>query len=155
MSVLLLCPHVTEGKRELSEVSFITALILFMRAPWLDHLVTEPNLGLLPSLTAKPIYCLQVVVKESTTFTEGHQARRTGSSCSKDPDSLMAFREGFLKATFEVRFAGCVIFSWLVGGKVTRWYFGNLNHQPLVPTRLWSTCLWSACSHPPPPGEGS
>ena len=31
-------------------------------------------------------------------FTEGCTSKRTGSSCSKDRNSLMVFREGFLKA---------------------------------------------------------
>ena len=34
------------------------------------------------------------MVKESTVFMVGHQARRMGSSCSKDPNSPVAFREG-------------------------------------------------------------
>ena len=38
------------------------------------------------------------------------QARRTGGSCSKDPNSLIVFREEFLKATFGVRGVGCVTF---------------------------------------------
>ena len=82
----------------------------------------------------------------------GHQTRNTGSSCSKDPNSLMTFRESFLKATFGVRAEGCMTFFWLVGGEVTGWCFRNLNHQPLVPANLGSKCLWLACSHHPPPG---
>lgn len=36
----LLCPHMAEGGRDISGVSFIRALILFMRAvsPWLSHI---------------------------------------------------------------------------------------------------------------------
>ena len=51
---------------------------------------------------------------------------------------------------------GCRVHDfWLVGGEVTGWYFGNLNHQPpgLVQSEVW--CLWSACSHHPQPGWGS
>ena len=47
------------------------------------------------------------------------QAKRTGGWCSKNPNSLMAFREDFLKAKFGVRAAGRVTFFWLVGGEVT------------------------------------
>ena len=90
--------------------------------------VTEPNLGPLTHHAAKPIYWHWVVVKYSIYCR--HQARRTGSSCSKDPNSLMAFREGFLKATFGVRAAGCMTVFWLVGSEVTGWCFRSLNHQP-------------------------
>ena len=38
------------------------------------------------------------------------QAKRTGGWCSKNPNSLMAFREDFLKAKFGVRAAGRVTF---------------------------------------------
>jgi len=33
---------------------------------------------------------------------------------------------------------------WLVDGEVTKWCFGNLNHQPSAD--LGPTCWWSACS---------
>ena len=47
-------------------------------------------------------------MKENTAFIAGHQARRMGSSCSKDLHSLMAFSRGsfliffvyFLKFSF-------------------------------------------------------
>ena len=43
------------------------------------------------------------------------QARRMGSSCSKDPNSLTAFSEGFLEATLDVRVAACRLSSdWLM-----------------------------------------
>ena len=48
----------------------------------------------------------------------------------KRPKLPMAFREGFLKATFGVRVAGYTTFFRLVGGEVTGWCFRNLNHQP-------------------------
>ena len=51
---------------------------------------------------AKPIYCQHVVVKESTAFIIGHQARRTGSSYSKDPNSPIPSREGFIKTLWRV-----------------------------------------------------
>lgn len=40
----------------------------------------------------KPIYCHMVVMKERTVYCR-HQARRMGHSCSKDLNSLKAFRE--------------------------------------------------------------
>ena len=53
-----------------------------------------------------------------------------GGSCSKESNSLMAFREGFLKATFGVRVAGCMTFFQVVCGEVIGWCYRNLNHQP-------------------------
>ena len=38
------------------------------------------------------------------------QARRTGGSCSKNPNSLMVFREEFLNVIFRLRAAGCMTF---------------------------------------------
>ena len=55
--------------------------------------ITEPNLHLLLQHATKPSYCCHVVVKENILFIRGHQARRMGSSSSKDLNSLM---EGFL-----------------------------------------------------------
>ena len=56
--------------------------------------------------------------------------RRTGGSCSEDLNSLVAVREGLLKATFGVRVVGGVTFFRLVGGEVTGWCSRNLNHRP-------------------------
>ena len=39
-----------------------------------------------------------------------HQAKSIGSSCSKVPNSPMAFREGLLKATFGMRGGGSMTF---------------------------------------------
>ena len=62
----------------------------------LGESVYEPNMGPLAWCTAKPIYWHQVVGKESTAFI----ARRTSHSCSKDPNSPMTLREGFLKTVW-------------------------------------------------------
>ena len=91
--------------------------------------VIKLNLGLLASLAAQPI-CWHQVVVEGTAFIARYQAWRVGSLRSRDPNSPMAFREGFFKATFGVRAVRCIIFFWLVGAEVTGWYFRNLNHQP-------------------------
>ena len=40
--------------------------------------------------------------------------RSMGSSCSKDPNSLMAFREEFLKDDVRERVPGCAISSCTV-----------------------------------------
>ena len=62
--------------------------------------------------------CLQ----QSKGLFAGCQARRTGNSCSKDPNSPMAFRQGFLKTVIGERVVGCVTSSWtlfwLVGNSV-------------------------------------
>ena len=116
-----------------------------------SNFVTKLNLGLLTCHTAKPIYWHWVVIKEIKVFISGCQARRMGSSCSKDLNSLMAFREGFLKATFRVRVAAHGLSSdWLV----VRWQgdvSGILTINLPVPTSLGSTVLVSVRS-PPPPG---
>ena len=77
--------------------------------------------------------------KKSQRLFQG-QARRIGSSCSKDLNSLMVFKEGFLKAALGVRVVGCLIslwtFFWLVGAEVTQRYFRWQHHQPSGPN--WS-----------------
>ena len=52
----------------------------------------------------------------------------------KRPNSLMVFRELLIKATFEVRAAGCMTFFWLFGSEIT----GILTVNLLVPTSLGS-----------------
>ena len=111
-------------------------------------------LGLLLSQTRKPIYWHWVVVKKSAAFVAGHpawrQARRTGSSCSKDPNSLMAFRGGFLKARWGRGLRGV----WSIHIHPSDWLVvreqddvsGILIISLLVPTSLGSTCWWSAGS---------
>ena len=66
--------------------------------------VTEPNLG---PPTMKQNQSTDCLMKKqfSREPIAGIQSRKTGSSCSKDPDSQMAFRGGFIKATFAVRVA--------------------------------------------------
>ena len=64
--------------------------------------------------------------------------RRTGSSCSKDLNSLVAFREEFLKAIYRIRIARYLTFL-LVGDKVN-WgdILGVSIINLLVPTSLES-----------------
>ena len=45
-----------------------------------------------------------------------HQARITGSSCSKDPNSQMAFRKGILKAVGREEAAEYVISLFIILG---------------------------------------
>lgn len=108
------------------------------------------NLGSTCPSCSKDNLLTLVVVKESKVLIARHQAKTKDSSCSKDQNSLMAFREVFLKATLGVWVSGCLISSWtlfwLVGGEVTGWSFKNLNHQPLVPMSSESVYLWSAVS---------
>ena len=49
-------------------------------------------------------------MKENTAFTAGHQARRMGSSCSKDLHSLMAFSGGSFLIFFVYFFK--IYFNW-------------------------------------------
>ena len=48
-----------------------------------------------------------------------HQARRMGSSCSKDLNSMMAFREGFLKT---VEGEGCGMHNQLKDILLIGWW---------------------------------
>lgn len=93
--------------------------------------VTEPNLGQFTWCTAKPIYWCGVVGKLLAKYPTGGQARRMGSSCSKDLNSLMVFGQGFLKTKWVAR---CMISLgtsfWLVGSEIMAWCFGNLSYQP-------------------------
>ena len=87
------------------------------------------KLGSLRPCTVKPIYWHQVVGKESAAFIAGSQARRNGSSSSKDPNSPVAFREGFLKARWGRGLQGAwsapaQFLDWLA----SRWSFKH--HQP-------------------------
>ena len=80
------------------------------------------------------------------------QARRMGSSCSKDLNPLMAFREGFLKATLlGLKVVGCMISSWTFFELVVVRSLGGILEvniiNLLVPTSLGSTCLWAECSY--------
>ena len=99
-----------------------------------SHNVTEANMDPLTQCIAKYIYRYQAVVKESTAFVARHsmwgQAKITGSSCSKDPNAPVVFREGFLKGDRGV----CDQFMWsfwLTGGEVMV-VFGSQHHQPSV-----------------------
>lgn len=66
--------------------------------------------------TAKPIYWRPWWRRNVPCLWQGWcQARRMGSSCSEDSNSLMAFREWFLKATFKLRIvASGFSFDWWV-----------------------------------------
>ena len=55
------------------------------------------------------------------------QARRMGSSCSKDANSLMVFKEEFLKENFVNVGWGVCDFLLMVGGEITGWHVRNHN----------------------------
>ena len=58
------------------------------------------------------------------------QARRTGSSCSKDLNSPVDFKEeGFIGNVCEEGCRVCTLL-WLVDGEVTGWCSRNLDHRP-------------------------
>ena len=113
------------------------------------QVLTKPNLGPLTQGTAKPIYWHWIVVKESTVFAAGCQARRIRSACSKDPGFQgRVFKDNVWDESCRVH-GQLVKFLWLVCCEVTRWCFGSLNHRLPAPV-----CLWSACSHHPSSGWG-
>ena len=79
----------------------------------------------------KPCCWHWVVVKESSAFVAGYQARRTDSSCSEDLNSVMAFREGVLKAVWgrgpqSMWSAYAQFLDWLA------WRWNLKHHQPFA-----------------------
>ena len=102
-------------------------------------LVTELNLSPLTWCTAKPISKHWIVMKERTVVIARNptwdKPRRMGSSCSKDLNSSMAFRERLLKAKWGRGSQG----AWLVCGQSSQWlvvrYCGSQHHQPSVSNR--------------------
>ena len=102
---------------------------IFFQDLWRSLLL---NLGPLAHRAAKSIFSQLVLVKKSTVFIAGCQARRMSSSHSKRPNSLLDFWEGFFKAALEVRVAGCLSNSWtffcFVGGEITGSCFRNQSH---------------------------
>ena len=67
-------------------------------------------------------------------------ARSGGSWCSKDLNSFMVSRGGFLKAMFGVKVTGFLTFFWLVSSEVTGLCFKNLNYQPSGSNRFIYYC---------------
>ena len=84
------------------------------------------------------------MMKEKTAFIARcpawDQARRMGTSCLKDLNSLKAFKERFFKDWMKEKVSRCMIslctHFWWVDDEVTGWYFSSENHQPLVLTSL-------------------
>ena len=96
-------------------------MYLVVKTKFLVRCTVSPNKPKCQSLEQRKMYC------------KG-QARRMGGSCSKDPNSLMAFREEFSWAKFGVKAVGCVIFFWLVGGEATGWCSRNLVFSLKLPS---------------------
>ena len=95
----------------------------------MKHAGTSPNwtlgaphpcltLILLSRCVAKPIHWYQFVLKKST----GSPARRMGSSCSRDLNSLMAFRGEFLKTGWGRESWVC---AQLLHNSLIGWWWGN------------------------------
>lgn len=95
---------------------------------------TKPGLLIPPS--GKLICCHQVVMEENTWWLLLGQARRTGSSRSKDPTPQWLWGL-FSQEMVRERISACLIRSWtfwLVGSEVTGWYFGS-QPQPSGPNQ--------------------
>ena len=128
----------------------------------LSHPSAQPGVSRLAVLCIKqvdPSLCAWYTVRPNNqTLVFGaerslpqDQERGMSSLCSKDPNSLVTLRQGFLKPILWVRVIGCLIssrtFFWLVGGKVTGWCFGNLSHQSSSSNQSEVyVLLWSACT---------
>ena len=83
------------------------------------------------------------VFKENTLFIAKRQARRMGTSCSKDTNS-----QWFLGKSFKGNIWGesckCMTSFQLFGGEVTGWCFGNLNYQPFGSNQsMLVVSMWS------------
>ena len=73
------------------------------------------------SVTEQGLMFLQCrYLQQSQGLFAGHQARRMGSSCSKDLNSPMAFKQGFLKTVLgeggykmHVQLIDLLLISWL------------------------------------------
>ena len=76
-------------------------------------------------------------------FIAGHQARKTGRSCLKDPSSQVAFREGFKGSVREAVSGVC---DQLIHSSWIGWHQGEVLSiiSPWVSTTLGSMFLWSA-----------
>ena len=110
--------------------------------------ITELNLGLLVCCAAKLVYWPWVVVEESTAFIAGCQARRMGSSSSKDLNSMMDFRGKNWKVLDQLT----DLLGW-AGNEVTEWCYQNLT-LPVRPAWGLHACAGSVCSLHPPVGLG-
>lgn len=73
----------------------------------MDHTLAASgaNWGPLTGPTAEPSRWYQVVVKESTVFTEA-PSKENGQLVLKRPKFLVSLREVFFKATFGVKLQG-------------------------------------------------
>ena len=95
-------------------------------------IVTEPSLGPLAWCTAKAVCWHWVVMKESTAFIAG-PSKENGQLVVKRPKLPSDFWQRVSKGKVKESVSGCLIsswtFFWLVGGEVTRWYFGSQHHQ--------------------------
>ena len=109
------------------------------------------------------VYWHCIVMKECIVFITEYQARRMGSSCSNDPNSPMAFREGVLKAVWvrelQVVWWACVL--GLVGIMMTFqgsptfgfwpvWGLHACGHQfssggGLLPLKITYACVSELC----------
>ena len=63
--------------------------------------ITKLNLALLAFHATKPVYRLGCGRGRHSVYLQS-QARSTGSLCSKDPYSLLVFREEILKANLQL-----------------------------------------------------
>lgn len=91
----------------------------------------------------KLIYWHWVVKKESTAFVSGVQARKTGISCAKGWNTLMAFREKIFKGNVR---EGATVCDHVVHNSQIGCNGGEISSTTilLVSTGLRCTWLWSA-----------
>ena len=113
---------------------------------WIDYWygnLMQPDLYPLKHLQQSDLADTGLWWRKVQCSLQGNQARRTDSSCSKDLNSVMAFRGGVLKAVWgrgpqSVWSAYAQFLDWLA------WRWNLEHHQPFAFSHLGSLFLWSA-----------
>ena len=107
------------------------------------HECYRTKFGSTPLSIVKLSYWHLVEEKKSTRFTIGHQARSPGSWCLKDLNTLLAFRERFLKTGWG---GLCEVCDQLVDILLTGWWWRWIRSQQ---HQFWFQLLCSlhACGY--------
>ena len=103
----------------------------------------QTKLGSTCPHAVKPIYCYEVVVKESTAFIAGHQARSPGQLVVKRPWTPHGFQGKVFKD--REREGSCEVCDQLVDSLLTGCWWSGVNILSLLVPRIW--CLRATGPH--------
>ena len=103
----------------------------------------QTKLGSTCPHAVKPIYCYEVVVKESTAFIAGHQARSPGQLVVKRPWTPHGFQGKVFKD--REREGSCEVCDQLVDSLLTGCWWSGVNILSLLVPRIW--CLRATEPH--------